>query len=209
MKATNSVTLFAKVFPNAIIPTISNTVGFDLYALEDTLVVGGGGNVNIPTGITIKLPFGTYGRIIMKPDLASDQHLIITTSIIDRNHTGSLNVGVTSTKLFDIHDVNQLEFRKEYERMDNWMMVTEPACLVKVPIKEKLCADDNKLCEIVEIARSVQRKLEVNPVLVPHAYLIKEGECFAQLIIENVSLTQGLEVDDITNGGCILLNNDE
>jgi len=90
--------LFAKLHPDAIIPTRGTPVsaGFDLYALEDKLIVGGHGNILVPTGIAVKLPPNTYGRIAMRSGLALKQHLTVSAGVIDRDYVGPIGVLVSS-----------------------------------------------------------------------------------------------------------------
>lgn len=75
--------LFMKLHTNDTIPTRGTraSAGFDLYALEDTTIVGGAGNILVHTGIAVKLPPGTYGRIAMRSGLALRQHLGVSTII--------------------------------------------------------------------------------------------------------------------------------
>lgn len=95
---------FKKLHPNAIIPTKGTplSAGFDLYALEDKLIIGGAGNFIVPTGIAVQLPPGTYGRIAMRSGLAVNQHLTVSGGVIDVDYTGPIGVIVTSTKIYNI-----------------------------------------------------------------------------------------------------------
>ena len=92
---------FKKLHPAAIIPTrgTEHAAGFDLYALEETPIKGGEGNVLVPTGIAVQMPPGTYGRIAMRSGLAVREHLAVSAGVIDIDYTGPIGVVVFSTKI--------------------------------------------------------------------------------------------------------------
>jgi deoxyuridine 5'-triphosphate nucleotidohydrolase len=85
---------FKKLHPDAIIPTrgTPTSAGFDLYALEDCTIHGGRGSVIVPTGISISMPVGTYGRIAMRSGLAVKQHLSVSAGVIDVDFKGAIGV---------------------------------------------------------------------------------------------------------------------
>jgi len=104
---------FKKLDPRAIIPTRAtpDSAGFDLYALEDTEVKTGGGvtfmmpadyegcgSVIVPTGVAVKLPPGTYGRIAMRSGLAVRGHLAVSAGVIDRDYRGAIGVVAFMTR---------------------------------------------------------------------------------------------------------------
>ncbi len=91
--------LFKKLNPDAIIPIrgTKSSAGFDLHAIEDT-VVGSHGNTLVHTGIAVALPAGTYGRIAMRSGLALKQHLNVSAGVIDMDYRGELGVIVYCTK---------------------------------------------------------------------------------------------------------------
>ncbi len=104
---------FKKIEPDAIIPTRAtpDSAGFDLYALKDTIVETGGGlgfmttgryqdcgSVIVPTGIAVKLPPGTYGRIAMRSGLAVKAHLAVSAGVIDRDYRGPIGVVTFMTR---------------------------------------------------------------------------------------------------------------
>ncbi len=105
---------FKKLHADAIIPTRGTpySAGFDLYALEDTYIVSGTGNVVVPTGIAVQLPSGTYGRIAMRSGLAVKQHLNVSAGVIDRDYTGPIGVIVFSNKIFDIVRIGEAEIKQ-------------------------------------------------------------------------------------------------
>jgi dUTP pyrophosphatase len=138
---------FKKLHPDAIVPTrgTPHSAGFDLYALEDTLIVGGAGNVLVPTGIAVQLPPDTYGRIAMRSGLAIKEHLNISGGVIDKDYAGPLGVIVCSNEIFDV----------------------------------------------IRTAKTELRQLST-----AHAYVIKKGERFAQLIPEKISYDPAKEVTE-------------
>lgn len=104
MERKEEVVNFLKLHPDAIIPKRGTeySAAFDLYALKDVLIVGGAGNFLVPTGISVTLPAGTYGRIAMRSGLAKKEHLTVTAGVIDIDYTGPLGVLVSSTKILDL-----------------------------------------------------------------------------------------------------------
>lgn len=99
------VVLFKKLHDDAVIPRrgTSQSAGFDLYALEDTVIIGGCGNTIVPTGIAVQLPEGTYGRIAMRSGLAVNEHLSVSAGVIDLDYENKpLGVVVYCTKVFSV-----------------------------------------------------------------------------------------------------------
>ncbi len=88
---------FRKLDPSAIIPTRAtpHSAGLDLYALEDTLV--GATTVIVPTGVAVRLPPGTYGRIAMRSGLAVRHSLAVSAGVIDIDYEGAIGVVTHST----------------------------------------------------------------------------------------------------------------
>ena len=108
----NQLVQFKKLDPRAIIPTRAtpNSAGFDLYALEDITVktamcqcdhidYDGCGSVVVPTGIAVKLPPGTYGRIAMRSGLAVRGHLAVSAGVIDIDYRGAIGVVTFATRV--------------------------------------------------------------------------------------------------------------
>ncbi len=102
MAAINHV-LFRRLNEAAKIPTkaTNGAAGYDLYADEDVLVAGGMGTVKVRTGISVRLPPGTYGRIAMRSGLAREEHLCVSAGVIDRDYRGEIGVLVFCTKTAD------------------------------------------------------------------------------------------------------------
>ena len=57
--------------PDAVVPTrgTSSSAGWDLYAIEDTIIYPGD-NAVIPTGIAIEIPNGWFGLLTHRSSLA-------------------------------------------------------------------------------------------------------------------------------------------
>lgn len=104
---------FMKLDPEAVIPTrgTENSAGFDLYALADTTIVGGCGNVLVPTGIAAQAPVGTYLRVAMRSGLAVKQHLSVSAGVVDIDYTGGVGVVVYCTKMFELAKMDELPSR--------------------------------------------------------------------------------------------------
>lgn len=92
---------FQKLHSDAIVPSkgTSKSAGYDLYALEDRTVTGGDGSVLIPTGIAVKLPSGTYGRVAARSGLAVKHHLAVNAGVVDEDYfPGHVQVVMYGTK---------------------------------------------------------------------------------------------------------------
>jgi dUTP pyrophosphatase len=71
-----------------------------LYALEDRTIIGGEGSVLIPTGISVKLTSGAYGRIAARSGLALKHHLAVNAGVIDEDYyPGHVQVVMYGTKI--------------------------------------------------------------------------------------------------------------
>ncbi len=91
---------FKKLHENATIPTrgTTNSAGFDLYALQDAVIVGGDGSVIIPTGIAVQLISGTYGRVAARSGLAVKEHLAVNAGVIDIDYDQGIGIVAYCTK---------------------------------------------------------------------------------------------------------------
>jgi len=175
---------FKKLHENATIPSRStpNSAGFDLYALEDTIIIGGGGNVLVPTGIAVQLPEGTYGRIAMRSGLAVKQHLGVSAGVIDIDYTGGIGVVVFCSKIFDTSNILTQNI---------FTQITDDVHLrqaERVGVKVEYWKEDYDLSKSTELSNLMDcyGNLLI-PSVSPHFYVIKKGEKFAQLIPEKVS----------------------
>lgn len=92
---------FKKMDPDAIIPKRATdmSAGYDLYALEERTITGGEGFVLVPTGIAVKLPADTYGRVAPRSGLAFKEHLTVGAGVIDRDYyPGKIGVLIACVK---------------------------------------------------------------------------------------------------------------
>lgn len=78
---------------NAKLPTRGSdqAAGYDLYATENCIIQPGRRAV-IPTGISIQLPHGTYGRIAPRSGLAVKNGIQVGAGVVDRDYTGEIKV---------------------------------------------------------------------------------------------------------------------
>jgi dUTP pyrophosphatase len=66
-----------------------NDAGYDLFALNDTMVPEGGG-VDVRTGIAVAIPDGYYGRIVARSSTMRKRGLMVLEGIIDAGFRGEL-----------------------------------------------------------------------------------------------------------------------
>lgn len=78
---------------NATLPVkgSAGAAGYDLYATEGCVLLPGRRAV-VPTGISIKLPEGTYGHIAPRSGLAVKHGLQVGAGVVDPDYTGELKV---------------------------------------------------------------------------------------------------------------------
>jgi len=83
----------SKLHQNAILPSRSTpgAAGYDLCAI-DNFVVNPGARVVVPTGISVELPQGTYGRIAPRSGLAVKHGLDVLAGVIDPDYRGEIKV---------------------------------------------------------------------------------------------------------------------
>ena len=79
-------------FENAVIPQRSSeeAAGFDLYSYEHGEILPNETKL-FDTGISFKVPKGTYGRIAPRSGL-SKKGLMVNAGVIDRDYTGPVKV---------------------------------------------------------------------------------------------------------------------
>ena len=86
-----TVLFVKKISETATIPKkgTKNSAGYDIYASEETIILAGK-TTKIKTGISIKTPKGTYGRIAPRSGLASRYSLDVGGGVIDPDYTGEI-----------------------------------------------------------------------------------------------------------------------
>ena len=85
--------LVKKITQNAIIPKrgTENSIGLDLYSCEHILLPAGE-RALVRTGIAVKTPQGTYGRIAPRSGLAVKYGIDVGAGVIDPDYTGEIGV---------------------------------------------------------------------------------------------------------------------
>ena len=80
-----------RLVDNAILPTRGSpgAAGLDLYS-ADGYVVMPGHRVVVSTGISVKLPVGTYGRVAPRSGLAVKHGLDTLAGVIDPDYQGEV-----------------------------------------------------------------------------------------------------------------------
>jgi len=96
--------LVKKMHKNAKIPTkgTRGAAGHDLYAIEDKTIPAKGQQV-VKTGISLRLPNGTYGRIAPRSGLAVKHGITVKAGVIDRDYTGEIGVVLVNLFNYDYH----------------------------------------------------------------------------------------------------------
>src|SRR5690625_1177990 len=89
---------FKRLDESAIIPSKAHASdsGFDLYALEDTIIEPGETAV-VPTGIAVKLPAGYEAQIRPRSGVTAKTKLRVQLGTIDNEYTGDIGVIVDNT----------------------------------------------------------------------------------------------------------------
>jgi dUTP pyrophosphatase len=84
--------------PNGTIPTLgsNHSAGSDLYACineeEKNCVIPARGRKIVPTGISMVIPNGYYGRIAPRSSLAAKHGLDVGAGVIDSDYRGTIGV---------------------------------------------------------------------------------------------------------------------
>ena len=79
-------------FKDAMIPRRGSpdAAGYDLYSYEDGEISSGQTRL-FDTGISFKVPIGTYGRIAPRSGL-SKKDILVNAGVIDRDYTGPVKI---------------------------------------------------------------------------------------------------------------------
>jgi len=93
--------LFKRLHSDAVLPTIGSygAIGLDLYACprdKDGVLFSHeikiGCRYPVPTGISVEIPRGYYGRIAPRSGLAKNEGLIVNGGVVDDDYRGELFV---------------------------------------------------------------------------------------------------------------------
>lgn len=87
--------LFKKLTSTALSPTkaYGDDAGFDLYC-DDDLVIEPSTFVDVPLGVAIKVPEGTWGLLTARSSTLRKHGLMVAQGVIDCGYTGPLFAGV-------------------------------------------------------------------------------------------------------------------
>jgi dUTP pyrophosphatase len=87
-----------KLDESAVIPTRGSelSAGYDLSSVED-VVIPSLGRVAVPTGLAIKVPVGTYGRIAPRSGLAFKHGIDVLAGVVDADYSGQIVVILYNT----------------------------------------------------------------------------------------------------------------
>lgn len=83
-----------KLNERAILPSrgSAKAAGFDLSSVEEILIPGNCGKALIPTGWSVAVPQGTYGRVAPRSGLAWNKNIMVNAGVIDRDYRGEVKV---------------------------------------------------------------------------------------------------------------------
>ena len=89
--ATMTSLFVKKLDEAAVIPTRGSkfSAGYDLSSIVD-ITVPSLGRVAVPTGLAIKVPFGTYGRVASRSGLAVKHGITVLTGVVDADFIGQV-----------------------------------------------------------------------------------------------------------------------
>jgi dUTP pyrophosphatase len=103
---------------HAIIPrrATHGSVGYDLFSIEN-VTVNPSELVCVSTGVAVKLPVGTYGRIASRSGFSVKYNTHVGAGVIDPDYTGEIkvvlyNVGTSSVNIKQFDRIAQLIVEK-------------------------------------------------------------------------------------------------
>jgi dUTP pyrophosphatase len=84
---------FKKLHENATLPTrgSAHAAGLDLYAVE-RMDIRPGAQAMIPTGLSVAIPSGHYGRIAPRSGLAAKHGIQVHAGVVDSDYRGEMRV---------------------------------------------------------------------------------------------------------------------
>ena len=96
-----------KCFPEAKLPVRAtpDSAGYDL-ASSDCKTIPPGGRSLVATGLSIKVPPGTYGRIAPRSGLAVRNGIQVGAGVIDSDYTGEIKVVLFNSDLNNSFVIN-------------------------------------------------------------------------------------------------------
>ena len=92
-----------KLSKSAITPSRANEsdAGYDLYAVQD-MVIGPMEKLIVPTGISIEIPNGYYGRVAPRSGLAVKNSIDVLAGVIDSGYRGEIGVVLINLNLPEV-----------------------------------------------------------------------------------------------------------
>ena len=92
-----------KLHKSAVLPTRANKTdaGYDLYACQD-VIIGPMDRAVIPTGVSIEIPDGYYGRVAPRSGLAVKKGIDVLAGVIDSGYRGEIGVVLINLNLPEI-----------------------------------------------------------------------------------------------------------
>lgn len=163
------------------------------------MIVGGAGNVLVPTGIAVQIPSEHYARVAMRSGLAVKQHLGVSAGVIDLDYSGPLGVVVFSSKIFDIKKAKRYSgsFNK-FNAFGPFAINPHPVDITVESFERPLVERSGQLVTEQNILHGEPKIEDAYIAVCPHAYCIRKGERFAQLIIEKASYAPAVEVAEFS-----------
>jgi dUTP pyrophosphatase len=86
--------LFVKrLHENAMLPTRGSkySAGLDLFSIQDTNITPFSNNL-VPTGISVLIPVGYYGRIAPRSGVSVKTGLLVNAGVIDSDYRGEIKI---------------------------------------------------------------------------------------------------------------------
>lgn len=82
-----------KLVPEAVLPKRGSegAVGYDLVATQGCVILPGNRGL-VPTGLSLELPPGTYGRVAPRSGLAVKNGLDVGAGVVDPDYRGEIKV---------------------------------------------------------------------------------------------------------------------
>jgi len=157
--------LVKKIHKDAKIPTkgTRRAAGHELYAIEDKTIPAKGQQV-VTTGISLRLPDGTYGRIVPRSELAIKHGITVNAGVIDRDYTGE--IGVILVNLFD-HDYHIQTGERIAQLIPEKVLETECQEVTHLEDTKRgtkgFGSTDTKTIEIDEISINTFEKMKKKP----------------------------------------------
>lgn len=183
---------FKKLHKDAIIPTKAHNEdsGFDLYALEDTIIYPGQ-TVIVKTGVAVDLPEGYDATGRPRSGNTSKTKLRVQLGTIDNPYTGEIgvivdNVNPSYAPLISLSKVfadlvarqNDLNLDKSLEIREDFVKSVESVLFSKE----------------VHTLKNVEKTDEIYPI---GTYLVKKGDKIAQLVVHPYYDKGSIEVEEI------------